>query len=182
MNWPITLTSGALEVRFDRRGDRIEHSVWISGIDVPLLTSVEGSSDDAWPSSPPFQELTLEERSGRSIGLLVGRAGASHWSACIEPTAEWDAISLDIACRIQQPPAWLGCRFRVSTQATARLETGTIAIICGGKSLKIAGSNEMETSTACRLATAEIEIVPNIITTRLPATARWRFTLSVAGH
>ena len=182
MNWPVSIIAGELEVRFDRRSDRVEHGVWMNGLDGPLLVSVEGDANDAWPASPPFQELTLEVRSGRCIALLVGRAGTSHWSACVEPAAESEEISLDIACRCQQPPQWLGSRYQISPQATTRAAGGAIAISRDGHSLNVAGSNQRETSTLCRIAGDLLEIAPQQAPARLPTTVRWWFTLAIARH
>jgi hypothetical protein len=179
MKWPVSIVAGDLEVRFNRRSDRIEHEVRISGIDVALLASIEGNHDEPWPDSPPFQELTLEERDGRPVALLVGRSGTSYWSASVEPVAEFEIISFDIACRFQRPPTWLGSRYRISTHARFRL---AITVTHGDTILHMAESNNVESPPDFDFSAGIIEIAPLAISTCFPATARWRFGLCVAGR
>ena len=160
MHWPVKLAAGGLTVRFDRTGDRISHSILIGESEVPLLDSLEGESDEAWPPSPPFQELTLETRGDRQLALLVGKAGTSHWSASVDP--QRDQILFDIACRIQFPPEWLGSRMTVDFR---------------DGSLEVVASTELELSSEHRIRNNCIEIFPRVAITRLPATVRWRYVI-----
>ena len=86
-----------LQVRFTRVGDRFAHCIEFvvarNAIGVPLLTSVEGDNNSAWPPSATLQQLHIERRDGvgRSaetfshVALMVGLAGRSHWSLSVEP-------------------------------------------------------------------------------------------------
>lgn len=112
MNATVELTGGALRVRFMRIGDRYAH--FIDACDAqgfhPVLESVEGTTtDDAWPPSPPLQDLHIEQRPGGvQVALLVGRAGRSHWSLSIALDASSHTILFDAACRTGERPLWLG--------------------------------------------------------------------------
>ncbi len=77
------------------------------------------------------------------VVLLVGRAGNSHWSLSVlcEPEGR---ITFDVACRLSQPPAQLGSRYRARSvvagiDADAELlqlapAAGTIALAPWGPS------------------------------------------------
>ena len=98
------LEAGELRVRFTWQGDRFAHEVSVlnDGSWQPALASVEGTPQDDWPPSPPFQSLHIEHREdGRTLALLVGMAGKSHWSASIEIDAEARAVLFDVACRLR---------------------------------------------------------------------------------
>lgn len=121
------LEAGDLRVRFYWQGDRYAHEVSrrIDGDWRPLLVSVEGSPQDDWPASPPFQSLHIEERDdGRTLALLVGMAGKSHWSASIEIETRQQqplpCVSFDVACRVGDcPPGPLGSAYRAADAAAS---------------------------------------------------------------
>src|SRR5262245_28759161 len=77
-----------LQVEFVWKSDRFGHV--ISLLDpqrepCAVWESIEGTPAEPWPTSPPFQSLTIQEVSaGRTAALLVGMAGANHWSASVE--------------------------------------------------------------------------------------------------
>lgn len=90
------LTVGRLTVRFTRQGDRWGHTVFVD--DAPALVSVEGAPDEAWPASPPLQEIHEQDLpDGRKAIFGVGMAGRSHWSLSV--TTEGDALLFEAACR-----------------------------------------------------------------------------------
>ncbi len=140
-----------LRVRFYWHLDRYAHEVSrrIDGNWQPLLTSVEGSPADDWPASPPFQSLHIEQRDdGRTLALLVGMAGKSHWSASIEIEAGQQqpspCVSFDVACRVHDcPPGPLGSAYRrvdatagsdagLSVELTHRYGPATLEDVAGG--------------------------------------------------
>lgn len=107
---------GRLELSCRWLGDRFGHQVrWIRDTEtVATLASCEGTADDPWPSSPPWQQI--EPHQDQPAWLTIGMAGWSHWSAAVHamdgtldagPEVVWD-----IACRLRQPPRQLGHRFR----------------------------------------------------------------------
>lgn len=106
-----------LQLRFARRGDRWEHAIDFraAGQLVWQLRSDEGTADDAWPPSPPFQSLEMHTQpDGRKFALLVGMAGASHWSASVETDPAGERFVFDVACRIKFDPTWLGSSYVIS--------------------------------------------------------------------
>jgi hypothetical protein len=115
----LALSAGRTGVVFVWQSDRWRHSVSIDGM--PLAISLEhtaGGRDRSWPASPPLVELsTLETPNGPAI-LAVGLAGRSHYSASISPhPAEPDAMLFEIACRIKEPPVWLGSTYDMAGEA-----------------------------------------------------------------
>ncbi|MDX1964600.1 MAG: hypothetical protein SFX18_15725 [Pirellulales bacterium] len=105
-----TLECGLLRLRFVRQADRIGQ--WIdfrTSTDAPwseLAHSIEGTADQIWPPSPPWQHLHLENRPAGTVALLLGMSGQAHWSGSIQATA--DGILWEIACRTPGPAEFLG--------------------------------------------------------------------------
>lgn len=113
-------------VEFERRGGRFIHSVGWSDSDA-RWRSLEAEPEEPWPSSPPLQDLLLQEQpSGATVALLVGQAGKSHWSLSVEPLAEAGAFRFDVACRVQAPPPRLGSGYQVGPGLIIA-EAGTLA-------------------------------------------------------
>jgi hypothetical protein len=119
----VTAGGHRLRVDFFKLSDRYGHRLSVvlrdeSGREtmIPLAESVEGTSDDPWPPSPPLQSLSIERLSDRcTAALLVGIAGRSHWSASIEVKPEEPALGLiefDFACRSAELPRSLSCEYR----------------------------------------------------------------------
>jgi hypothetical protein len=97
--------------RVDRYAHRLERIE--GGAAVSLLESIEGSDLDRWPPSPPLQQLTVEQLpDGRSVALLVGMAGASHWSLTVEREPNAAALVFDVACRVKEESGALGSAYR----------------------------------------------------------------------
>jgi hypothetical protein len=113
---PLTLTVAETTVRFAWHVDRWTHEV-LSG-DGTWWRSIEdgdGADDPRWPASPVLVELSaLDTPAGRVI-LGVGLAGRSHFSASVGPDpAAPDRLRFDLACRVNEPPLWLGSTYRDS--------------------------------------------------------------------
>jgi len=110
---------GRLQAEFVWQADRYAHRLLLDG--VPLATSIEGDASDPWPPSPPLQQLSLEViRSGsdapaQPIVLGVGAAGRGHWSVSAgnDPDRP-DALLFDLACRRNEPAAFLGSSYAFS--------------------------------------------------------------------
>jgi hypothetical protein len=96
------LEAAGLRVRFFWHGDRFAHDIWMFDADqwICALTSVEGSPQDDWPPSPPFQSLNVERRNDDFVALLVGMAGKSHWSASAAIDRLLPCVHFDLACRV----------------------------------------------------------------------------------
>lgn len=90
--------------RVDRYAHRLERLE--GGAATQLLESIEGSDLDRWPPSPPLQQLMLEQLPDRRpVALLVGMAGANHWSLSVEAEPGDAALVFDVACRIKDEGA-----------------------------------------------------------------------------
>ncbi len=125
MSAPLEVTGRMARVRFERTADRYGHTIEVcaeSGF-VSLFQSLEAAADDAWPSSPPLQDLHIEHRAGGvQVALLVGRAGRSHWSLSILVDPASDIIEFDAACRTSDTPLWLGSTYRRLPQPSDLIE------------------------------------------------------------
>jgi hypothetical protein len=147
-------------VQFTWRGDRYGHTICLGQADgelVPILESSEGSPHENWPPSPALQSLSVHELpDGRRALLLVGMAGGSHWSACIEPMAGHAGLTFDIACRHKAAPGWLGSRYQIRAPLN-------------GVSLE--GDDGRVTKDEATLV-VEPRVSPLVV-----STTRWRFTL-----
>jgi hypothetical protein len=165
-----TIESGDLRLMFLWRGDRFGHRIegQIDGAWQVLLESIEGSPADDWPVSPALQSLHVEHRPEGPVALLVGKAGASHWSASVEPLEAPSGFRFDIACRTGQPPRNLGSTYRFPSSAAAQL----LMIAPEGDA---SASREAPAPVCTAWRIAPIEIPPE-----LPVTVRWRYTISPA--
>lgn len=157
-----------LAVEFFRAGDRYRHVIHstFSGGREEVCESVEGGPEQAWPASPPLQQIDcLELGPDHKALLLVGMAGGSHWSATVEAgdsgVAAW--ICFDIACRATGRPESIGSRYdlRAAFPAFARLEVDE-------------GRLEIEEG---RIAV----IRPAFCDGPFPCTLRWRYHI-IASH
>lgn len=102
-----------LFVGFSRRLDRVGHVVSLVEGDhcTPLFASLEGDDQEDWPTSPPLQEVHIENRGGSLVAMLVGMAGDSHWSVAMDPLAGEVGIMVAVACRIKQHPVRICSRY-----------------------------------------------------------------------
>ena len=113
----IRLRAGATEIVFLREHDRWRHVVALA--DGSRLESVEGPADPAadprWPASPVLTEVSLVSAAGRPAILGLGLAGRSHFSVSVAAHPDRpDTLLFEVACRIQEPPAWLGSTYRAA--------------------------------------------------------------------
>lgn len=121
----VRLRAGATEIVFLREHDRWRHVVALA--DGSRLESVEGpgntAADPRWPASPALTEVSLVGAAGRPAIVGLGLAGRSHFSVSVAAHPDRpDTLLFEVACRIQEPPAWLGSTYRAadggSMQAT----------------------------------------------------------------
>ena len=108
----LSLPDGSLHVDFIWQDDRFAHEFELR--DGSRVASVEGTADQAWPPSPPLQQLSRELIGDRHAILGVGAAGQSHWSISVEISVDDQQTSLkfDVACRSKTDPQWLGSTYR----------------------------------------------------------------------
>ncbi len=168
-----------LQVEFRRVGDRFAQSVRrlsSDGACSASWTGVQRSEPEAWPASPPIQELSLELIGGRDVLLGVGRAGKCHWSLSVE-TTQIDAVAalrFDIACRCPEQPQWLGSTYRIDTPRTGQRDEAFQA----GEAADSALSMRCEDDTVlidCGPETVRIEPIARPL--KWPGTVRWRYSI-----
>ena len=129
----VRLRAGATEIVFLREHDRWRHVVALA--DGSRLESVEGpqntAADPRWPASPALTEVSLVGAAGRPAIVGLGLAGRSHFSVSVAAHPDRpDTLLFEVACRIQEPPAWLGSTYRAadggSMQATPQAADGDL--------------------------------------------------------
>ncbi len=163
------MEAGDLRVRFFWQSDRYAHEISRRAMNVwhPAWMSVEGSPADDWPPSPPFQSLHIQQRDdGRTLALLVGMAGKSHWSASIEIEAESPSVLFDVACRVRDCEAGpLGSTYRAAKGA-----------IGGDVGLAIELSRRFGPATL-QHAAGQTRVVAQSSAVAAPQTVRWDYRL-----
>jgi hypothetical protein len=170
-------TAACMRLRFRWRIDRYTHQLeGAEGrVDSPYLVSREGSDRDAWPPSPPLQQLTCQEGSVGPCILLVGMAGGSHWSLSVEQRPSM--LVCDAACRLQQQPKFLGSSYQALSPAHW-VPDGRRSVACevGDRRLVVEADLE-DTEVTVEDDRRELVIVPGQHIDKLPVTVRWRYLL-----
>ena len=182
VNPSVTLEAGGLRVEFIRQADRYRHEIVASAGERvrPWLASLEGTADEAWPASPPWQEVHLERREEHmQVALLVGRAGRSHWSMSVEADRLKVTLTFDIACRCSAPNGWLGSSYKLAESDTSvidlhgsllRYSAFQVQVVQGDAQLSEAGDERL-----LRIA-AHADVAPG------PQTVRWKYCLGPLGR
>lgn len=169
------IESGGVAIEFVRRQDRFAHTIQLlqDGLWRPALTSCEGNSESPWPTSPPLQELHVETRDGLVCALLVGRCGTAFWSAACEALPQ-GGIRWDVACRVQQPPGFLGSTYALAgdaplTDAAQKLAQNV------ARAIRCADDPATQTHPVPGAAVC-LQVIPAIVGPP-PATIRWQYVL-----
>jgi hypothetical protein len=145
--------------------------------DVPLVIESVVDGESRWPLSPPWQEAVRERHGDDNVLMAIGRAGRSHWSGSWRIISGSDRVGIEaeIACRIHEPPSFLGSTFRVSSgleivsedeeSLVVIAENATITIHTdpGNASIKSAGESLFGVRPA------------QVIPVRFPDTVSYRF-------
>ena len=145
---------------------------------VPVLRSIEGDPQQPWPPSPPFQDFLHQVNPEQEFLAGVGMAGHSHWSASLTairqplPSLEWD-----LACRIKQPPTWLGSTYQLLDRAA--VADDRICIEMADVRLVVEPS---QAGQPCNLVLDgdQLRVSPRIPDGPLPRTIRWIYRVSAA--
>ncbi|MFM8251909.1 MAG: hypothetical protein ACKOBW_09975 [Planctomycetota bacterium] len=168
-----------LHVVFVRLADRIGHRLELQANSQParvIAESWEGATDDAWPVSPPLQQLHLEDRGGgQRVALLVGMAGRGHWSLVVEPTADRRGFLFDAACRLSAAPTQIGSAYRWHVPAA---DCAVELQVESPEALRIRSSSESpaaQSSTPMTLDDSHVTLHWQPPLPSLPATVRWRY-------
>jgi hypothetical protein len=161
------LDVGRVCIVFTRIGDRWAHRVLVDG--AARFLSTEGpttAGDDRWPASPVLTEVSLVAAGGGTAVVGVGRAGRSHFSlSATRHPALPDAIVVEAACRIHEPPGWLGSTYEPFDQRLA-----------DGPATAASPSTE-EDGDMVRLSAPSGATAP----APLPRTVTWSYVISPAG-
>jgi hypothetical protein len=111
----LATSDGRLRLEFHWQRDRFMQQLFVDSVEAG--NSIEGDAEDSWPSSPPLQQLSLEDIKGSSVILGVGAAGQGHWSISVEIDSQsdgTDAIKFELACWSKQQPPFLGSSYRLA--------------------------------------------------------------------
>ncbi|MBA4016179.1 MAG: hypothetical protein C0483_03220 [Pirellula sp.] len=162
-----TLEADGVRIVFFRDSDRIAHRVEVrddaTSDWATAFTSLEGRADEAWPPSPPFQQLHVEQRPTGPIVFLIGMAGKSHWSAAVEAAADRRSIRFDVAVRFQARPKHLGSAYAI------------VESFRGGRPRLVADSPA--TLDAIREPAGAPQICPTADFPNPPATLGWKYAV-----
>lgn len=118
---PIHVTDlrrNRLQVAFAWSDDRYAHIVSLltseNGEPTRILQSIEGTAEDAWPPSPPVQQLVPHHMESGETFLGVGQAGTAHWSLSVEPLPKpVVGYHFELACRVTRGPEYIGSRLQM---------------------------------------------------------------------
>ena len=132
----LRLVAGRIEIQFDWHQDRWAHRIQIDG--QPIWESLEGplatlapEISDHWPASPVFSEILSTETTRGPALLGIGLAGKSHFSASVTaPPDTPDTLLVEVACRLHEPPGWLGSAYRRLAAALASSDEKSLISIC----------------------------------------------------
>jgi len=177
-----------LRVEFVRLADRYGHSVAAVEADGqvhPIIVSVEGAATDEWPSSPPLQNLSIEELTpGCRVALLVGMAGRNHWSASIEPVLGQAAIDFDIACRAANSVGPLGSAYALASSQPHVNELPGDPDTPAELAVAVADNIRLRVQALagfeCRATLAEARVLVAPLVSSRPKSGTWRWKYRVA--
>ena len=131
------LPAGLISIRFIKSGDRLAHCIGLqtssdgsgSGGFLPVLESIEGDAQEAWPASPPMQQIVQEPIGLNSAPVLlgVGLSGNGHWSSAVEETST-GSLKLDIACKSSKSASYLGSQYRMADETEVDFKNNEIRL------------------------------------------------------
>ena len=112
-NDSLQLDGGPLGLlSFSRSGERYLHR-WSFPDSSVTLDSVESSLEEAWPSSPPLQQIHSQSfADGREVIFGVGMAGRGHWSASFTLVPDLKCWIVELACRSSVTAEKLSSRYQ----------------------------------------------------------------------
>lgn len=188
----LGLAGTGLRLEFERLGDRWTHRMVRVGSEhfaQVFLTAIEGTAEDRWPASPPFQELVLDRQPDRSPSqgdcdwqkvraraMLLGRAGSGHWSASFELFAAPIRLAIDVACRIATHPEFVGSTYRCDLRNSPIATTSSSIVLLQDGHASVTLSSALGSIRGIASDSSLLELIPG--TPILPGTIRWRYLVS----
>ncbi len=175
-----------LRVDFLSVGDCFAHRVVAvarDGQSMNLIESVEGNFHLSWPQSPILQSLnSCCDSEEVSAAMLIGAAGAGHWSLTVERSEIPCGLMFDVACRVKSLPPSLSSTYKIADRVKVEqthnsLELGTFLGDCV---LRPIAAEEPGVPQPCRM-----EVDTNLVRFNCetdfsdspPQTLRWRYGL-----
>jgi hypothetical protein len=161
----------------DRFSQRI--SVVTKGQAELILQSVDRDDQEAWPPSPPLQQLLVEDRPNGPVALMVGMAGDSHWSASIEQRSGPNGFRFDVACRIGSQPLRLGSSY-LASQLAKSLSSRQL-VLGGAKASVLISTQESGPAAAAQVEIAQSQTISirNSQSAGPPSTIRWMYDITI---
>jgi hypothetical protein len=172
---PLALDGEKLGVlKFTWHADRYHHQ-WEFGADEPSIVSVESTSADAWPISPPLQQIHQQRfADGRQVVFGVGMAGRGHWSASFTLIPDLQCWIVELACRSPQEPDHLASTYQLSGQWHERQGQG----IAGSHLERQLELQPIAPGSLADFESNELVIRPSSLV-KPAATHQWAFRLRV---
>ena len=177
----VYLEGGGLLLEFVHAGDRFEHHLIATGgaRSIEMLCSLEGTPQEAWPASPPLQQIHPQATAtGEPLALGVGMAGRSHWSLSARLDEQQGFVEFDVACRASESPPRLASSYRLCDGVRAEAHQRGVQLSRDGLVWQIEPSGEAGRPAAqIELLDQHITIHPTGNEASYPATVCWRYVV-----
>ncbi len=143
-----------------------------------VLSSVEGTRTEAWPASPPLQDLNFHDTpDGLPVALAVGMAGKSHWSVSWEASQSGATLVCDVACRVKEPPGRLVSTWRVDGGLFSG--DGRTVEVSPSIHVRIESETNGEFSVTPEMIGGDLCLSARPTHREAPLTSRWRYRISI---
>jgi hypothetical protein len=123
-----------LRLTFQWTGDRWSHTLDCSG--AVVVRSIESDphreqDEPARVISPAYQQVGFQRSGERVQALLVGQAGAHHFSAAftVQESRSGTIVEVDVADRCREPVEALACTYTVGLTSSELLDADPSRII-----------------------------------------------------
>jgi len=188
----LQVQSGRLVAGVVDFDDRLGHGFWWQASSeskstdmVRIMTTCEGTPQDTWPASSPFQQIVREEigTEKKLVLLAVGMAGKTHWSGTIEGDAMNEAIAMDFAARVNTTPDFVGSTYLIDDAWTAELQTNSdgsnqsISLKHGKQDVRIVFDSIGPHKLSLNANKLVLTFQPDFPATKRNQTLRWRFVI-----
>ncbi len=174
----LAIQTAKLSLRFPRCGDRYRLQAVIG--EELLLETIDGSDEDAWPASPPLQQLHQQQLPSGAAVFGVGAAGTTHWSASFsirEPGLVWLEYAARVRREWNRSGEWLGGRFRLAPGWEIKPEGAAWSFLGNGhraQLLPLGAESVLELN-----GFGEFVVRPATETPGRANTIEWKFALSL---